>query len=68
MIPEVANNMTNEMVDEMFPKAWKEIKKELEGMSKKELAYEMFGAGTFIALSNIMQLQHQKETKEKQNK
>ena len=68
LINETASRMTDSMVEEVFPKMWEERKHELKEMSKKELAYEMFGAGTFIALSNIMQLQHQKETKEKQNK
>ncbi|MBI2647598.1 hypothetical protein HYW99_03915 [Candidatus Woesearchaeota archaeon] len=65
LIPEVANNMTNEMVDEMFPKVWEERKHQLKEMSNKELAYEMFGAGAYIAINGMMQLQYQEEIKGK---
>lgn len=61
LISEMANNMTNEMVEELFPKVWDERKNELKEMSKKELAYEMFGSGAHIALSSILQMQYQKE-------
>ena len=63
LISEVSDRMTDEMVEEMFPKVWEERKNELKGMSKKELAYEMFGAGAYIALNGIMQMQHEKEMK-----
>lgn len=64
LISELANKMTNEMVEEMFPEVWGR-KNELKEMSKKELAYEMFGAGAYIALNNILQMQYQKEMEEK---
>ena len=65
LIPEVANNVTNEMVEEMFPKVWEERKHQLKEMSKKELAYEMFGAGAYIAINEMMQLQYQEGMKGK---
>ena len=67
LVPELANEMTNEMVEEMFPKVWEKGKKELKEMSKKELACEMFGAGAYIALSNMLEMQYQKEMEEKKN-
>ena len=59
LIEETANRMVTEMVDEMFPIVWTERKNELKEMSKKDLAYEMFGAGAYIALSNVLKLQHE---------
>ncbi|MCK5282424.1 MAG: hypothetical protein KAK00_03365 [Nanoarchaeota archaeon] len=50
-IPEA---MTNSLVEEAFPEIWQERKKELREMSKKELAKEMFGAGAYIAIDNMM--------------
>src|SRR3989338_5549486 len=47
MIPEVASNMTDTLVNEVFPDIWAEKKDELKELSKKELAYEMFGAGAY---------------------
>ena len=65
LINVTANRMVNQMVEEVFPKIWDERKQNLKEMSKKELAYEMFGSGAYIALSNFMQLQNQRESKEK---
>lgn len=65
LIPEVADKMTDEMAQEIFPKVWEENKKELKEMSKKELAYEMFGAGAYIALSIMLEMQYQKGLKDK---
>jgi len=63
-IEETANRMVNKMIDEVFPKLWSERKNELKEMSKKDLAYDMFGTGAYIALSTLMKLLHQKEVKE----
>ncbi|MBN2423163.1 hypothetical protein JXB41_08120 [Candidatus Woesearchaeota archaeon] len=46
--------IVNSMVEEVFPKLWKDRKKELKELSKKELAEEMFGCGAYLALSNIL--------------
>ena len=67
LIEETANRMVNQMVDELFPMIWNENKTRLKEMSKKDLAYEMFGAGAYIALSNIMKLQYGQASKEKKN-
>ncbi len=64
LIEETANMMVNEMIAEMFPIVWSERKKELKEMPKKDMAYEMFGAGAFIALNNFMKLQHEQRMKE----
>lgn len=58
LISKTAGNMTDEMVEAAFPKIWEERKEELKELSKKELAYEMFGTGAYIALSNLLKLQH----------
>jgi len=50
----IPETMTNSLVKEAFPNIWKERKQELKGMSKKELAEEMFGAGAYIAIDNMM--------------
>jgi len=68
LIEETANKMVNEMVAEMFPIVWNEDKHKLKELSKKDLAYEMFGAGAYIALSNFMKLQHELGMKEEKNK
>lgn len=70
LIEETASKMVNEMIAEMFPMIWSERKNELKELSKRDLAYEMFGAGAYIALSNLMKLQHEqgmKEEKEAKN-
>ncbi|MBI2137227.1 hypothetical protein HYU12_01770 [Candidatus Woesearchaeota archaeon] len=58
LITETANSMTNSMVEELFPEIWTERKDELKELSKNELALEMFGAGAYIALSNVLKIQH----------
>ena len=63
LIPKIASEMTDSMVNEIFPDVWEEKKHELKEMSKKELAYEMFGAGAYIALSNFMRSHHDHESK-----
>jgi len=68
LIEETANKMANEMVDKMFPLVWGERKNEFKELSKKDLAYEMFGAGAYIALSNFIKLQHEQGMKEEKNK
>lgn len=61
LIEETANTMVNEMVEKVFSNLWNDKKNELKEMSKKDLAYEMFGAGAYIALSNVLKLQHEQE-------
>ena len=51
LIPE---NLTNSLVEEAFPDVWKERKEELKAMSKRDLAEEMFGAGVYIALQQML--------------
>ena len=58
MLPEV---MTNSLVKEVFPDIWKERKQELKQVSKKQLAEEMFSAGAYIAISNMIQVIHKQE-------
>lgn len=69
VIEQTAGKMVDQMVAEVFPMMWSEKKREFKEMSKKDLAHEMFGAGAYIALSNIMKLQHEQGMKEqKKNK
>ena len=63
LIEETANTMVNQMIEEVFPNMWDSKKAELKEMSKKDLAYEMFGAGAYIALSNVLKLQHKQGMK-----
>ena len=67
LIEETASRMVDQMIEEVFPGVWNSKKSELKDMSKKDLAYEMFGAGAYIALSNMMKIQHEQNMKE-QNK
>lgn len=70
LIEDTASKMVNEMVESVFQKIWDSRKKEFKEMTKKDLAYEMLGAGAYIALSNILKLQHEqgmKEEKEEKN-
>ena len=60
--------MVNEMIEEVFPALWNEDKTKLKEMSKKDLAYEMFGAGAYLALSSFMKLQHEEGMKNKVSK
>ncbi len=53
LIPE---NLTNAMVEEIFPDVWKERKEELKEMSRRDLAGEMFGAGAYIAIQHLLYL------------
>ena len=64
LIEGTANKMVNQMIGEVFSLVWNERKNELKELSKKDLAYEMFGAGAYIALSNFMKLQHEQGMKE----
>ncbi|HIG93449.1 TPA: hypothetical protein HA242_01215 [Candidatus Woesearchaeota archaeon] len=64
LIEQTANNMVNEMIEEVFPALWNEDKTKLKEMSKKDLAYEMFGAGAYLALSSFMKLQHEEGMKD----
>lgn len=57
----MADDMAQEMVDEIFKEMWSDRKKEFKYKSKREIAYEMFGSGAFIAISNLLQLQLKKE-------
>lgn len=63
LIEETASNMVNQMIDEVFPLLWKKDKQELKELSKKDLAYEMFGAGAYIALSTSLKLQYEQSMK-----
>ena len=65
LIEETASRMVDQMIEEVFPGVWNSKKSELKDMSKKDLAYEMFGAGAYIALSNMMKIQHEQNMKEK---
>ncbi len=51
LIPE---NMTNALVEDAFPEVWKERKEELKTMSKRDLAEEMFGAGAYIGIQQMI--------------
>lgn len=51
LIPE---NLTNVLVDDAFPDIWSERKDELKNLSKKDLAREMFGAGAYIAIQQML--------------
>ncbi len=51
IIPE---SMATSLVKEAFPDIWSERKDELKDLSKKDLAEEMFGAGAYIAIQQMM--------------
>lgn len=51
----VARNITDSLVEDIFPVMWQERKDELKEMSKKELAYEMFGTGAYNALFSFIE-------------
>ena len=48
-------------------KIWKERKKELKEMSKRELAEEMFGAGVYIAINNFIDVMKKESEKDVDN-
>jgi len=50
----ISEEMTNDMVDKLFPDLWRSKKGELKHMSKKELAEEMFGAGIYFGTRIVM--------------
>ncbi len=50
----IPQNLTNSLVEEVFPDVWKERKEELKAMSKRDLAEEMFGAGAYIAIQHLL--------------
>lgn len=60
--------MTSSMVEELFPDIWKERKEELKEMSKKELAEEMFGAGVYVAINNLIKAMSKDVNKEPEKK
>jgi len=63
VLPEV---LTDSMVEKIFPKVWSDKKQELKQLSKKELAREMFGAGAYIAIDNMIKM-HKSEQEKKNN-
>ena len=65
-IEETANSMVNDMVKDVFPRIWGGEKTKLKEIPKKELAYEMFGRGAYIALSTMLKLQHELGMKEQE--
>jgi hypothetical protein len=50
----ISSEMTNDIVDELFPELWRNKKGELKQMSKKELAEEMFGTGVYYGIRALM--------------
>ena len=61
LIPE---NLTNSLVEWAFPDVWKERKEELKAMSKRDLAEEMFGAGAYIAIQQMLFIMKQMDNVE----
>lgn len=64
---EIGDMFVNSILEEVFPKLWKEKKSELKEMSKRELAEMMFAAGASITLKN-MQMEEEKIEEEKNKK
>lgn len=66
LISEVASNMTDSLVNEVFHDMWAEKKDELKELSKKELAYEMFCAGAYNAINQMIRMQrhHMRDLKD----
>ncbi len=60
----VSEHLTNSLVEEIFPNVWKERKKELKEMSKKDLAEGMFRIGAYIAIQEMVSIIKQKENVE----
>ncbi len=65
LISETASDMTDSLINEVFLDIWTDKKDELKELSKKELAYEMFGAGAYNAISQMLQMQFKHEQKQK---
>jgi len=55
---EIADNITNIMVDETFPQIWSEKKEDFKDLSKKDLSKEMFGAGVYLGIQAYMDFMH----------
>ena len=51
---EMAAMMADTAVKEDFPRFWTQVKHEMKGMTKKEVAERMFGEGIFCATHNIL--------------
>jgi len=68
LISKTADGMANDLVENLFPELWSEKKDELKELSKKELAFEMFGAGAYTALNNILRMKCPKGNKERPGK
>ena len=60
----IPENLINSLVEEAFPDVWKERKEELKAMSKKDLAEEMFGAGAYIAIQQMLHTMKQMDKME----
>lgn len=53
------------LAKEVFPKIWNDAKSQLKGLSKKELAEEMFHAGASNMLYGYIKLMNELNKKEK---
>ncbi len=58
-----ANKLTEDLVDNVFPESWKNQKKGLKGLSKKELSKQMFAEGAFIAICNMLESMKEEMTR-----
>ena len=52
--------------DDVFPQIWEEHKEKLENLDKKELAQEMFFAGSIEMLASLMHQMKQEHTELKE--
>lgn len=73
LVTELAEKTSLKFTEEAFPYVWKEAKKELKEMSKKELAKEMFCEGAFQMMLSFTDTMDEafnmpKKLKEKENK
>jgi len=66
---EIADNyMINSVVDEAFPRFWKDEKERLKDMPRRDAVYYAFGSGATAMLGLVKQMEEEAERREKSKK
>jgi len=60
----IASEMADAMTEKIFPEIWTKRKNELKGLSKKDLAEEMLGAGTYLGIKSFIEIESIRKIKE----
>lgn len=55
--------MVSHMVEEIFPRVWKEKKSEMREMSKRQVAEYMFAVGAGMMIESIIQMAKENDRK-----